>query len=937
MLSADVLTAVHRRLLEGASPSEVATSLKEHGVLKLGERARLLRQLSDPSWTADRATDGAVGSWVRAALEPLGITVSDEHTRRLEESALLGKYPAVLIALKDGGVGPLGLRHRAATALVAAAAKVREDSVLTAGEAGDDDAARARPETACATGEAVLATEHAHHRDEGHRLMSEGAFALAAEAYARARKAAAGQADVEGAAAANLSLALLRAGRAEEALAAAERAAALRPEWQKAHYRCGEALFALQRYTDATPRYATAKRLSPDDREVARAHAMAAEAAAGGVWLRQLRPGRDIAVLSRARTAEEGHLFRAAAEAGVLCYLVGDLHSRECVAVDVAWDVRGAVELARRHRMRVSGAIACCGRPDHVGGDVRGHRLPKGTVVPGMRELIVDHGVRARAHPAELSRVAVQCGLVAPRETADARGGGGGRGSGRLDPIGDEEVLRLGDTCELTALHTPGQTAGALCVLVRERRGGEGAVGTRTVALLSGASLLVGGQIGQIGAFGAGGADADAMYASLRRLGALALPREAVVLPSLVTGSSEGRTTIGALKADGLLANAIAMPLARWRQLLPGGGGGGDGECDGPAAPHEAASRDGGSPAPLPPSSPSPSVPRRRVVPYAPPRYAYGAANDGERLRRALAEEGYVICRGAASAAELTELRDGLWAWLEAHSTMRRDRVDTWDDYPGEPSHGQLIWGGIGQSDVQWKARTLPGVVAAFEAAWGLAAGAPLLTSFDGASAFRPPQHARDWRTEGALRWLHVDQNHDKVGLCALQGALLLYPQDSASGGLVVLPRSHLRHRALTATAGQRQDFVPVLADDARLEGLGDARLICADAGDLVLWDSRTVHASEGADPDAPLPRDERGAPRLARAASYVCMVPAAAHLASDPKLGERRAHSVEHHITTTHWPQDNRLTSEGRGPPDPARLLRLGRVARALVYGEAR
>jgi hypothetical protein len=170
--------------------------------------------------------------------------------------------------------------------------------------------------------------------------------------------------------------------------------------------------------------------------------------------------------------------------------------------------------------------------------------------------------------------------------------------------------------------------------------------------------------------------------------------------------------------------------------------------------------------------------------------------------------------------------------------------------------------------------------------------------------------------------------------MCAVQGALLLYPQDRASGGLVVLPRSHLRHRALVDASGQRQDFVPVRSDDSHLDDLGDAVLVCAEAGDLLLWDSRTLHASDAADMEAPLPLEEDGRPRLARAAAYVCMVPADKYTQADARLGERRAHSVTNHVTTTHWPQDNRLTSQGREPPDPRRLDELGEVGRALVFG---
>lgn len=47
-------------------------------------------------------------------------------------------------------------------------------------------------------------------------------------------------------------------------------------------------------------------------------------------------------------------------------------------------------------------------------------------------------------------------------------------------------------------------------------------------------------------------------------------------------------------------------------------------------------------------------------------------------------------------------------------------------------------------------------MTAAFETAWGLEGGAPLLTSFDGCAVFRPPQLAASWATQGALGWLHV-------------------------------------------------------------------------------------------------------------------------------------------------------------------------------------
>lgn len=129
--------------------------------------------------------------------------------------------------------------------------------------------------------------------------------------------------------------------------------------------------------------------------------------------------------------------------------------------------------------------------------------------------------------------------------------------------------------------------------------------------------------------------------------------------------------------------------------------------------------------------------------------------------------------------------------------------------------------------------------------------------------------------------------------------------------------------------------------DDGRLEGLGDARQICVKAGDLVLWDSRLVHASQPADPSAPLPLeddDEYGKkrPRVARAACMICMVPAESHLRAKPQLGARRVYLIEQGCTTTHWPQEESAIASN-GPPGSGvgGMHGLSAEARALVLGE--
>ena len=96
---------------------------------------------------------------------------------------------------------------------------------------------------------------------------------------------------------------------------------------------------------------------------------------------------------------------------------------------------------------------------------------------------------------------------------------------------------------------------------------------------------------------------------------------------------------------------------------------------------------------------------------------------DGARLRAHLLAHGYVVVAGAADEAQLGELRSLFWDHLEEASTMRRGRPETWGGaFPGPAHLGLLTWGHAGQCEAMWRARCLPAVGAAFEAAWGVEA-----------------------------------------------------------------------------------------------------------------------------------------------------------------------------------------------------------------------
>ncbi len=341
----------------------------------------------------------------------------------------------------------------------------------------------------------------------------------------------------------NLSLALLKQGKHAESLAEAELAAVAKPEWQKGHYRAGEAHFGLGQYDEAFAANARAKALAPADADIAAALAAAEAAQRGGFFFKQLLPGRDIA---RTPTNKDEELaFGAARQMANFIYLVGDLRSRECFVVDACWDVKGIAAVAAAHKMKLVGAVASHYHFDHTGGllpaqmkaMVFGPMAPREARLVGLREMKTDYGCQIYSHEFEVERLAKQIELPADQLTALSHG----------------QKLRVGSAGELEVLHTPGHSGGSVCLHIRPT--GSGAAG-------SVAGVLVGDTIfpGSCGRLDLPDSDTEAMFDSLSRL------REMDDSLPLWPGHAYGgeKTTIAAEKTGGLL-----RPFTReqWRRM----------------------------------------------------------------------------------------------------------------------------------------------------------------------------------------------------------------------------------------------------------------------------------------------------------------------------------------------------------------------------------
>ncbi|MFK7918481.1 MAG: phytanoyl-CoA dioxygenase family protein [Ilumatobacter sp.] len=269
-----------------------------------------------------------------------------------------------------------------------------------------------------------------------------------------------------------------------------------------------------------------------------------------------------------------------------------------------------------------------------------------------------------------------------------------------------------------------------------------------------------------------------------------------------------------------------------------------------------------------------------------------------------LASEGFVVIANALSSTEADRALDLTWNYLEQLGTgIDRTNIDSWgnDRWPIVTAGGIVPSLGIGHSAAQWFTRSVPAVKEAFGAVWN---DHDLLCSFDGMALWRPTDVDPDWETTRGGSWLHVDQHPiARPGFHCVQGAVSLMASSPSAGGNILIPGSHKWFPDIPVRYADRLGRIPEWLDHFRFPA-DDPRLaqtppIMAhmEAGDMMLWDSRTVHCSSPG--IEPAPATDPSAPALIRAASLVCMMPRS--LADDEVIAQRRA-AVATRTSTTNW-----------------------------------
>jgi hypothetical protein len=294
----------------------------------------------------------------------------------------------------------------------------------------------------------------------------------------------------------------------------------------------------------------------------------------------------------------------------------------------------------------------------------------------------------------------------------------------------------------------------------------------------------------------------------------------------------------------------------------------------------------------LEPTYPGPLKPTYTRV----PRFAPGSAEGMAYLD----EHGYAVIANPLTEKEAAHALDLTWDYLEQLGTgVDRNDVSTWDDdrWPTAVHGGILPGHGIGHSAAQWYIRGIPDVKKSFAAIWDTD---ELLVSFDGMALWRPWAINPAWKTNRGGSWLHIDQHPiTRPGKQCVQGLVNLVQTSEKTGGNVLIPGSHKKFHTIPDVYPTRLGRVPLGVDHFRFPSddpmlVGTPPIMChLEAGDLLFWDSRTIHCSSSSleTPDA--------TPALMRAVSLVCMMP---KKLTPADVIETRKRAVEGVVSTTNW-----------------------------------
>ena len=262
-----------------------------------------------------------------------------------------------------------------------------------------------------------------------------------------------------------------------------------------------------------------------------------------------------------------------------------------------------------------------------------------------------------------------------------------------------------------------------------------------------------------------------------------------------------------------------------------------------------------------------------------------------EEIKQDLATKGYAVVPAVLAPEEVEEYMTDMRAWQ-----------DTIHDYEfihkAVNPHGIHKFHYAGHTRAAWKIRLNINIRSIFAQLWGVDDVENGLTvGFDG-SCYIPP----DCRLRDKV-WTHSDQSPLVDGLACYQAFATLTSNESRT--FVAYEGTHLLHKdyfeskgPVSASNWQRCDPHDILGRFADRK-----RVLRVDAGDVVIWDSRTFHQNQYGPPPPPGESGEE------RAVQYICYMPKSVR-ENSPAMQAKRLRYYASRRTTSHWPYPIRVNS---------------------------
>ncbi|KAI3115044.1 transcriptional regulator family: Fungal Specific TF [Penicillium roqueforti] len=267
-----------------------------------------------------------------------------------------------------------------------------------------------------------------------------------------------------------------------------------------------------------------------------------------------------------------------------------------------------------------------------------------------------------------------------------------------------------------------------------------------------------------------------------------------------------------------------------------------------------------------------------------------------------LHNEGYAIIKNAIDPKKAQDYQRKALDWLTSFSTtLDLDDPSTWtnDNLPVQSKVNTFNGYSVTHEKFMWDARMEPKVLEAFSKIWGTD---ELLVSFDALNITLPNREDKPAQKP----WPHVDQSPMRRGLHCIQGIINLSHAGPEDGSLMVFPRSNTVTEEFFDTetdpsTWEQKDLRLFSAEEIQWfesHGMKPSKVL-AEPGDLIVWDSRTVHW--GGEPTV-----NSNTIRTVIYASY-----APFELATEESL-KRKKEAFASYRATTHWPHENIVIRDG-------------------------